>query len=344
MNRVVALAPGCPSGVGPEVTARALHELPASPGVRFLYTGPQSLLLEGARRARVPAMAMSDTVEIGAHVVSCESDVDETLPLAGKPDARALVMQRDGLLDAIRAAKEGRAHAIVTAPIRKAALTDVDGGPFPGQTELVHHHLARDANPPLMAFEGGPFLLGLLTVHVPLCEVSRTITEALVENALSRLYEAVRAQRAVSEAQPARIVVLGVNPHAGEGGLLGDDETRVLAPAIARLRSATLDVTDPIPADGFFADVARDGFTAPDAVLAAHHDQGLAPYKLLARGHGVNVTLGLRVPRTSPDHGTADAIAGKQKASAESMRAAMASAIRLLRLPLSPPLQPSAFV
>lgn len=331
MTRVIALAPGCPSGVGPEVTARALHETPADRDVRFLYTGPQSLLLEGARRAAVPALAVGDVVEIGAHLVSCLSDADAPLPEAGKPDAQALVMQRDGLLEAIRAASDGRAHAIVTAPVRKAALHDVDGGPFPGQTELLHHHLARDANPPLMAFEGGPFLLGLLTVHVPLHEVSPTITLAKVESAISRLHEAVRATRPVDDTRPARLVVLGVNPHAGEGGLLGDDEQRVMIPAIAAMRSQILDVTDPMPADGFFADVVREGFVAPDAVLAAHHDQGLAPYKILARGRGVNVTLGLRVPRTSPDHGTADAIAGQQKASAESMKCAIACAIRLCR-------------
>jgi 4-hydroxythreonine-4-phosphate dehydrogenase len=329
MTRVIAVAPGCPSGVGPEVTARAFHELPAAAPVRFSYTGSAALLVEGARRARVPAVALGDVVEIGAHLVTCESAVDDDLPKAGAPSARALEIQRDGLIAAVQAAKEGRAHAIVTAPIRKAALHDVAGGPFPGQTEFVHHHLASDAQPPLMAFEGGPFLLGLLTVHVALRDVSRTISEALIENALLRLDAAVRATRDVTDTRPVRIVVLGVNPHAGEGGMLGDDEIRVFTPAIARMRTARLDVSDPTPADGFFADVARAGFMAPDAVLAAHHDQGLAPYKLLARGRGVNVTLGLRVPRTSPDHGTADGIAGQQKASAESMLAALACATRL---------------
>jgi len=326
--RTIALAPGCPSGIGPEVTAAALAAAPLDDDVTFLSTGPAALLVEGARRARVVSRREGDTVTIGAHAVRCEPD-DGDVPEAGRFDARALAWQRDGLLRAIDAVSTGRAHALVTAPLRKAALKDVDGGPYPGQTELVHARLASDTRPPLMAFVGGPFVLGLLTVHVPLKDVSRTITEALVENAVERLAAHVARSRVVDAAHPARLVVLGVNPHAGEDGLLGDEERRVVAPTLARLRSKTLDLVDPVPADGFFADVARPGFVAPDAVLAAHHDQGLAPYKLLSSGKGVNLTLGLRAPRTSPDHGTADAIAGRGVASPSSMIEAIAVAARL---------------
>lgn len=326
--RIIALAPGCPAGIGPEVTAAALAHSPFDDDVRFTFHGPASLLVEGARRARVESTRSDETVSIGAHAIACDAD-DGPVPEAGRPDARALAWQRDGLLRAIVAVSSSRAHALVTAPLRKAALQDVEGGPYPGQTELVHARLASDARPPLMAFVGGPFVLGLLTVHVRLVDVSRTITEPLVENAILRLAAHVNAARIVDDAHPARVVVLGVNPHAGEDGLLGDDERRVVSPTLARLRSRALIIDGPVPADGFFADVARPGFVAPDAVLAAHHDQGLAPYKLLSTGKGVNLTLGLRAPRTSPDHGTADAIAGRGIASPSSMIEAIAVAARL---------------
>jgi 4-hydroxythreonine-4-phosphate dehydrogenase len=124
--------------------------------------------------------------------------------------------------------------------------------------------------------------------------------------------------------------VLGVNPHAGEGGLLGRDELDVVEPALERIRAAhDATVVGPVPADGFFADVARargKRAALPHAVLAMSHDQGLGPYKLLSAGHGVNVTWGLRVPRTSPDHGTADAIAGQGIAESSSMQAAIEAA------------------
>jgi 4-hydroxythreonine-4-phosphate dehydrogenase len=127
-------------------------------------------------------------------------------------------------------------------------------------------------------------------------------------------------------------VVLGVNPHAGEGGLLGDDEERVVRPVIARARAEGVDVTGPLAADGFFAHLSRHrAGTAPHGVMAMHHDQGLAPYKLLAGGAGVNLTWGLRVPRTSPDHGTADDIAGQGIADATSMTRALELAAALAR-------------
>lgn len=263
-------------------------------------------------------------------VVACE----EHAPLQvrngpyGPFDEAALAFQREALLAAARGAKEGRFDAIVTGPIRKQALQDVEGRAFPGQTELLHHYLGADDDEALMCFAGGPFVLGLATVHVPLREVTTTLATARVELCLSRLDDA--ASRVLGAATP-RLVVLGVNPHAGEGGLLGTEERDVLVPALDDARARGLHVEGPLPADGFFASLAR---RAPDAlphgVLAMHHDQGLAPYKLLAGGKGVNLTWGLVVPRTSPDHGTADDIAGKGVADPSSTTAALELAARLV--------------
>ena len=334
---VVAITPGCPAGVGPEVVARALVDAKLPQRVAPLFTASPALLVEGARRAGVPARRLEGrAVELGrgAHKrrVECAIEDAEDPGLAarpGRPDEGALDGQRDALLRALDLARRGFVDAVATAPVRKAALL-VEGESFPGQTELCWRFLAADDDPPLMCFGGGPFLLGLCTVHVPLRDAAQQITGAIVEIKVRRLVEAARALRGV---ESPSVVVLGVNPHAGEGGLLGREEEDVVRPALLRLLEEGVDVRGPLPADGFFADVARARgkrkATLPDAVLAMHHDQGLGPYKLLAGGLGVNLTWGLSVPRTSPDHGTGDAIAGQKKASASSMTEALVLAAKL---------------
>lgn len=338
-RRVIGLTPGCPAGVGPEVVARAVvdAQLPARTELVWLASATQ--LFEAAERADLPAAGTDEVVLLGrgrkAREVRCAVRMDDDRGARAKPgvvDEDALASQRDALLRALDAANRGELHALVTGPVRKKALVAF-GREWPGQTELCHHVLHADDEPPLMVFSGGPFLLGLATVHMGLAEVSAALTAAVVDNALARLDDVAR--RLTRRKRP-RIAVLGVNPHAGEGGLFGREEIDVVTPAMERARRRGLDVQGPLPADGFFADVARHQrarTTAklPDAVLAMHHDQGLGPYKLLAAGEGVNLTWGLTVPRTSPDHGTADALAGKGKASALSTTRALELAAQLVR-------------
>ncbi len=339
----VGVTPGCPAGIGPEVAARALAETRA-PGVRFVWMASRAQLLEGARRARVRPARL-------ARIECAVADVDDpgARVRPGAVDDAALESQRAALLLACAWARRGALDGIVTAPVRKRALV-VDGVAYPGQTEIVERFLGgarqatapagepgrrRPAPPPgvLMVFAGAPFVLGLSTVHVALKDVAGAVTPALLDGALLRLDAAARAILRLRRAP--RIAVLGVNPHAGEGGMFGREEIDVVAPAVARAVAAGLDARGPLPADGFFADVARaQGTRAPaDAVLAMHHDQGLGPYKLLVGGTGINVTWGARVPRTSPDHGTADALAGRGTASASSMSAALDLCARLARRP-----------
>ncbi|MBM4280920.1 MAG: hypothetical protein FJ137_09200 [Deltaproteobacteria bacterium] len=335
----LGLTPGCPAGVGPEVIVAALVRLDDEgalpPTLRLRFFGSPALLLEGARRARVAAERDGEVVTFGRLRVACTVDDDHDRGARTRPgvvDDDALAAQREALLRACVAAARGDIHALVTGPTRKSALR-VGDEQFPGQTELVHRHLHDDDGPPLMVFAGGPFVLGLLTVHVPLEGVAALVTDAAVTRAVTRLAEAARA---LSGVERPHLVALGVNPHAGEGGLLGRQDDDVVAPALARLRATGVDVAGPVPADGFFADVARhrrgvSTMRGVHAVLAMHHDQGLGPYKLLAGGEAVNVTWGLRVPRTSPDHGTADALAGSGRADSSSMAAAIATALRLAR-------------
>lgn len=331
----VGIAPGCPAGIGPEVIARAVIDAALPERARLVWFASAAQLLEGARRAGVHATGAGERVVLGRGrraralrcVVAAGDDAGAAVK-AGVVDERALASQRDALVRACQAAARGEIDGIVTGPVRKKALV-IDGVAYPGQTEVVHHFLPRDREPPLMVFAGGPFVLGLLTVHIGLREVSAQVSAHGLDVALERLREATVA---IARKRRPRVLVLGVNPHAGEGGLFGREEIDVIAPAIERAKGRGLDVRGPVPADGFFADVARGalrGRGAPDAVLAMFHDQGLAPYKLLVGGEGINVTWGLRAPRTSPDHGTADALAGRGTASAASMQAALELCVRL---------------
>lgn len=328
----LGLTPGCPAGIGPEVLARALVETELPKGSVLRFFSSAALLQLGARRAGVPCVQDGPFVVLGrgrrrAQVEVAVADEDDpgARCRAGRPDAAALACQRDALVRACLAAAAGHLDALVTPPVRKSALV-VDGVKYPGQTELFHTLVAPELPPPLMVFVGGPFVLGLATVHLPLRAVGDALTPALLDRALAHLHGAARR---VSGKRAPRLVVLGVNPHAGEGGLFGREELDVVMPALERARARGFKVEGPLPADGFYADHAR-GKAPPDAVLAMHHDQALAPYKLLCAGEGVNVTWGLPVVRTSPDHGTADALAGKGKASPLSMRQALQTALRLI--------------
>jgi 4-hydroxythreonine-4-phosphate dehydrogenase len=165
--------------------------------------------------------------------------------------------------------------------------------------------------------------VALVTIHVPIRDVASLITEARVEETVVSVDTALRADWGV----PApRLAMLGLNPHAGDGGVIGDVEARVIAPALDRARAAGVDVEGPFPADAFFG---RSSWQRFDAVVACYHDQGLAPFKALAQGAGVNVTCGLPFVRTSPDHGTAFDLAGQGRAEESSMLEAIRLAARL---------------
>jgi 4-hydroxythreonine-4-phosphate dehydrogenase len=305
---------------------RALSQIRLPETVDVYYGATVELILEGARRAGLSVQQDGHQVQLNGRRVSCRADA-EKLNLGeiqpGQPNETALEVQREGLRHILDEAKSGRVDGIVTAPIRKAALAQMEDGPFPGQTELLHHHLAQDENLPLMCFLGGPFILGLCTVHLPLSQVSAAITESRIQMMMRRLRDIVQVSAGDSKGEP-KLVLLGLNPHAGEQGLLGTEETTIMEPAVRRLRAEGMRVDGPLPADGFFARVCRLGVgPEPLGVMAMYHDQGLAPYKALCGGSSVNVTWGLSVPRTSPDHGTADDIAGRGVADAGAMEQAI---------------------
>ncbi len=333
MSTTVAISCGCPAGVGIELFAKALVDAALPAEIRLRFCAPAAVARLGAARAGVDATQRGNSVYIGDTELLCTGEnaptslrpaaVDVDAFVAGRPNPAALQLQRDSLLHAIALADEGEAAGLLTLPIRKASLADVNGRSFLGHTELLAAELSDGRGPALMVFAEGPFLLGLATVHVPLSEVSASVTQPHIRHALARLLDVTRV---FSGAASPKIVVLGHNPHAGEGGVLGTEERTAISPAMRDVESEEaaqnrpVDLVGPVPADGFFA---HHRAYAADAVLAMHHDQGLGPYKILSEGRGVNVTWGLRCVRTSPDHGTADDIAGLGTADPRSVRAAL---------------------
>lgn len=238
----------------------------------------------------------------------------------GRPDERSATSALAALEEAVRRMRAGTADAVVTGPVSKEGLRSL-GFAFPGQTEFFADAFGVDDYGMLLT--GATLTVGLATIHEPLAAVPELLTEEKITRIGLLMADFLKRR---GKLRP-RIAVAGLNPHAGENGAFGDEERRVIAPAIVSLQAAGVaDFTGPAVPDAVFRDAARGGF---DAVLAMYHDQGLIPLKLLDFDTAVNVTLGLPRPRTSPDHGTAFGIAGKGIADASSMIAAICLACEL---------------
>ena len=240
----------------------------------------------------------------------------------GKPGLASAQHAMEALEESVALARSGEIQAVVTGPVSKRWLHGA-GFAFPGQTEFFANRCG--INNFAMCLTGGKITVALVTAHVPLVEVSRILTRAEVV----RVGELLAAFLACRGVQRPRIAVAGLNPHAGESGDFGSEEIEVIAPAVESLRrslNAAVEISGPHSADTLFHRVVQGEF---DAVLCMYHDQGLIPLKLHAFDEGVNVTLGLPFPRTSPDHGTAFEIAGKGIARPASMIAAIRLAYEL---------------
>ena len=227
----------------------------------------------------------------------------------------------DAICNAVRDAQAGRVAAIATAPVNKLAFARA-GLPWKGHTDLLGH--LTGSRRVAMMFWSEPLKVVLATVHVPLADVPRMMTVDL----LTGVIELTARELPRFGVTSPRLALAGLNPHAGEDGLLGDEDGRVLKPAVETMRARGVEISGPYPGDTVFVRASRGEF---DAVIACYHDQGLIPVKLLAFGESVNVTLGLPIVRTSVDHGTAFDIAGKGVADPSSMIAATLLAARLAR-------------
>lgn len=245
---------------------------------------------------------------------------DRNAGTPGNPDARSAAAALAALDEAVRQLKNGTADAVVTGPVSKEGLQSL-GFPFPGQTEYFADAFGVENYGMLLT--GATLTVGLATIHEPLAKVPNLLTVGRIVR-IGILTAEFLTRRGIHH---PRIAVAGLNPHAGENGAFGDEEIRLIQPAIDRLNDLALaDFTGPAVPDAVFRDAAQGQF---DAVLAMYHDQGLIPLKLLDFDTAVNVTLGLPKPRTSPDHGTAFSIAGKHLANPSSMIAAIRLACEL---------------
>jgi 4-hydroxythreonine-4-phosphate dehydrogenase len=288
----IAITVGDPSGVGPEIARKTASDARVTAVCRPVLYGPHT----------------PDALAAFA---------------VGTIDAASGRAAYDAIVAATADAMAGKVAGIATAPIHKAAFAEA-GLAWPGHTELLAH--LTGATEVAMMFWSDTLRVVLATVHVPLRDVPRVLTT-------DRLFTVIRL---AAEALPRfgiaapRLAVAGVNPHAGEHGLLGGEEEAVMRPAIGRAQAAGIRVSGPWPADTLFVRAVRGEF---DAVIAAYHDQGLVPVKLTAFGKAVNVTIGLPIIRTSVDHGTAFDIAGKDIADPGSLIEAVRLAARLARPP-----------
>jgi 4-hydroxythreonine-4-phosphate dehydrogenase len=325
----LALSVGDPSGIGPEIAAMAWLRRDAAAVPPFYLLADPSLIRSRAGHAGL-AVSIAETTPAEAGTVFPKAL--PVVPLAasfadtpGHPDPVNAAGIVEAIDRAVADALAGRAAAVVTCPIAKKTLYDAGFG-FPGHTEYLAHLAARhtrvEAMPVMML--AGPELRTIpVTIHIPLAEVPEQLTTDLIVGT-GRIAAADLRDRFGIE-RP-RLAVAGLNPHAGEGGAMGKEDERIVAPAVAALRAGGIDAFGPLPADTMFYPAARAGY---DVALCMYHDQALIPAKTLAFDEAVNVTLGLPFIRTSPDHGTAFGIAGKGIARPDSLIAALKLARRL---------------
>lgn len=323
----LALTAGEPAGIGPELVARlAASDLPAD----LVAIADPALLAQAARAAGIELSLRSyDGAPVTARARGELRVVATTLSAAATPgrlDPRNAPYVLATLARAADGAGSGEFAAIVTAPVHKGVINDA-GIPFTGHTEFFAARAGRDVvmmlTAPGGARNGGDLRVALATTHLPLAAVPSAITRAGLVQALRILCDDLITRFRIAA---PRVAVLGLNPHAGEGGHLGREEIDVIAPAVGQLRAAGFDVQGPIPADTVFVPTQLQRY---DAVLAMYHDQGLPVLKHAGFGHAVNVTLGLPYLRTSVDHGTALDLAGTGRADPGSLFAAARLALAL---------------
>lgn len=325
----LALTLGDPAGIGLDITllaflAREHEDLPP-----FVLLGDQRVL---ERRAEVLGLSVPmETIGRPSEAAEIFSRALPVLPLpvpvavaAGKPDARAMGAVTASIETAVELVRGGEARAVVTNPISKSHLYQA-GFVFPGHTEYLAALAAGDDRHPhpVMMLASDTIKVVPATIHIPLKDIPKALTQDLLSKTIAITERDMRHRFGL--ARP-RLAVTGLNPHAGEDGRLGREETDIIAPAIEAAREAGLDVSGPYPADTLFHAAARERY---DVAICMYHDQALVPFKTLAFEDGVNVTLGLPFVRTSPDHGTAFDIAGTGRANPRSLIEALRLADRM---------------
>lgn len=317
--RPLAVALGDPAGIGPEIIFKSWERRDAEDLPPFFAVGDRSAI-EAVWRGPLRQ------IDNPAEAADCFADALPLINIGGGQSVRPGSPDLDGArnsLDALELAvgltRSGAASGIVTAPVSKAQLYAI-GFNHPGQTEFIAERCGVASDLVAMMLVGPTLRTVPVTVHISLREVPDAIT---LEKIVAKGRAAARGLQRQFGIDNPRIAVAGLNPHAGEDGALGKEEIEIIIPAIERLREDGIDVSGPYPPDTLFHSVMRSRY---DAALCMYHDQALVPLKTLHFDEGVNMTLGLPIVRTSPDHGTAFAIAGRDRANPGAMIAALKTA------------------
>ena len=315
-NKKIAITTGDVNGIGAEITLKALMRLDIPPENVVLVSNSELIKIQ-SRRLGLPAQQYS--------IEQINFDIKDLNQ--GEITAQSGEFSFQCLKKACELAKNGEIDAIVTAPVSKEAL-HLAGHNFNGQTEVLQHFLAHDGQKAEMLFVAKDFRVLLLTRHVPLKDIVLNKDE-IIDKVL-RLNDVMKAKFDVAT---PNFALCGFNPHSGENGILGSEEKEILIPAAEELRAKGINITNPMPADTLFIDVAKKYFKSQaqtyDCFIAMYHDQGLIPIKTVASEKTVNMTIGLDVIRTSPCHGTAFDIAGKNIADESSMVEAILQVLKI---------------
>ncbi len=340
----IGISMGDPAGIGPEVIVKALADPAIRRLGRFVIFGLNELLSYAADIAEMEVYWWRDQHErLRAYdhdVVVLDYDEFSCMGIdVKKPSKQGGIASMQFVQDAVTAAMNGRIDALVTAPICKESWKMAGFGRWPGHTEMLaektrarRYAMMFAAHPPPPEIAGasaslvGPhkgLRVVLCTIHEPLFEIRHSFKIGTVYDPIDLAHEALKDWFGIAN---PRIAVCGLNPHAGENGQFGDEEERIIVPAMNMARSHGMDVRGPFPADTVFVKAAQGQY---DLVVAMYHDQGLIPVKLLDFSHSVNLTLGLPIVRTSVDHGTAFDIVGKNRADPGSMKAAIRMACQI---------------
>jgi 4-phospho-D-threonate 3-dehydrogenase / 4-phospho-D-erythronate 3-dehydrogenase len=328
MEPVIALTLGDPAGIGPEIIVKAFQDEPLPIDNQILVIGDAELLKKTAKQIAPKIRIHPVTSPQEGWYKTCTIDVIDlnNVPVAlpmGKPSTEGGKASYEAIHKAVELALKDEVAAITTAPINKQSL-HMAGHTFPGHTELLGH-LTDSKNPSLM-MEGNSLRVVLVTTHLALDQVKSQITEEKVLQSIRQTNAWL--QKHVKEIPS--IAVVGLNPHCGDGGIFGQEETELILPAIKTAQQEGIQASGPYPADALFQRAASEKY---DAVICMYHDQGMIPVKM--NGMGVNITMGLPILRTSVDHGTAYDIVGCNKASAENLKLALKTASRLSQSTLS---------
>lgn len=310
------------NGIGPEIVIKALVQLKFSDDVRFYLIGDRDVFDYYLKRLKIQQHVLDSGSEEEKIKFVKKNLLDPNSFSPGKICREAGKNSADNLYEALSLAKKEGFSGIVTAPVSKEAMW-LSGIPFPGQTELISDYF--DAKHFAMMLLSGSFRVAFVTTHFPLKKIPGMLSQTLVEEKC-RVVQRELINR--FKIKKPVIAISALNPHGGENGKLGDEEMKIINPAVKKLRSSGLDIRGPFPSDTLFTPKNINQF---DAFVALYHDQGMIPIKMHGFGKAVNMTAGLPVVRTSPDHGTAFDIAGKGIADESSMVEAIKLAIALVR-------------